>query len=465
MTESNIIPSYTRNDKLIWSLASLGGQLVAGIYAVLLMYFYQVYIGLDAIYIAIAAILYAVWNAINDPLFGYISDSKPVGEKGRRIPYMRYSAPFLGLSFILVWFVPLDWPELYIFFWMLGTMLLYDTGYTIAFLMQSALLPEITEDDKERGEFQKYSSLFFLLGAILGFLIPDFLRPKVGQTSLIPLYIGVTIVGIISVIFIMIPTYRFKERPEFTQIDKPLGLIDSIKYTFKSKSFIILALANFMSIFMQAIILGLMFYLADYVMKVPTLYLLIPVFLGLIVGVLIANIFAGKYGVVRANQILLLIAGISLVLLPFIPEDLIYISLFFAGFGISGPLVLTNVLFAQVSDEDEVKSGVRREASFFGINAFITKPAQSLALAIAPLLLAYAGFIALGGAHIESKQPASAIFMIKIIIGLLPGVAMIIGALILNFYPLKGEYLKEIQVKVLEMHADKKSKLSEKQIN
>jgi len=463
MSEKSIIPTYSRNDKLIWSLASFGGSLISGVYGALLLYFYQVYLGLDAFFIVIAAILYAIWNAINDPLFGYISDSKSFGKRGRRIPYMRFTAPFLALTFIIIWFVPINWGDFYIFWWMLITMLLYDTCYTIIFLVYSALLPEITEDDRERGEFQKYSSLFFLIGTILGFLIPDFLRPKVGQTSLTPLYIGMVIIGVFGAICILITTYRFKERPEFTQIDKPLGLVDSLKYTFKNRSFLILTSANFMSIFMQSMLVGLMFYLADYVLQVSTMYLLVALFVGLLIGVIFANIFAGKFGVVKANQILLVIASIPLILLPFLPVSFIYISLLFAGFGLSGPLVLTNVLFAQVADEDETKSGVRREASFFGINAFITKPAQSLALALAPVLLQLSGFLTPdAGGQIILDQPESAVFMIKIVIGLLPGVAILLGAIILIWYPLKGEYLKEVQEKVLKMHVEKHAKLVEK---
>ena len=42
---------------------------------------------------------------INDPLFGYITDSTR-SKRGRRIPYMRFTAPFLALTFILVWLAP-----------------------------------------------------------------------------------------------------------------------------------------------------------------------------------------------------------------------------------------------------------------------------------------------------------------------------------------------------------------------
>ncbi len=342
-------------------------------------------------------------------------------------------------------------------------MLIYDTAYTIIFLAYSALLPEITESDWERGEFQKYSGIFYLLGVIIGFVVPEILRPKAGQVSLIPLYTGVIVIGIVGTIFILIPTYRFKERPEFTQVDEPLGLIDSFKFTFKSKSFLIVAAANFMSIFMQTILLGLLFYLGDYVMRVSTIYLVLALFLGLLFGTFFANALAGKFGVVKANQMLLIISACFLIAVPFIPNLLIYVCLFFAGFGISGPLVLTNVLFAQVADEDETKSGVRREASFFGINAFITKPAQSLALALAAVLLQMSGFLPARDGEIVLNQPESVIFMIKIIVGLLPGVALLIGALILHWYPLKGEYLKEIQEKVLKMHEEKHAKLMESQ--
>lgn len=464
MSDKSIIPTYTTGDKLIWSLANLGGAIISGIYASLLLYFYQVYLGLDAFWIAIAAVIYAVWNAINDPLFGYISDSKSYKGKGRRIPYMRFTTPLLCIGFILVWFVPLTWDNFSIFLWMLTTMLIYDTAYTIIFLVYSALLPEITEDDRERGEFNKYAGLFYLIGVIIGFVVPELLRPKVGQISLLPLYIGVIAVGIIGSILIIIPTYRFEERPEFTLVDEPVNLIDSIKFTFKSKSFLVVASANFMSIFMQQVLLGLMFYLGDYVMRVSTLYLILALFVGLVIGTICANILAGKLGVAKANQMLLIISAIFLMAIPFVPNTFIYVCLFFAGFGLGGPLVLTNVLFGQVADEDETISGVRREAMFFGTNALITKPAQSLAIAVAAILLQISGFRTPGpGGEIILDQPESAIFMIKIIVGFLPGLALLIGALIYIWYPLKGEYLTEIQEKVLKMHEEKHAKLMEKQ--
>ena len=446
MSENISTRIYTLKDKLIWGLANFGTSIIQGVFATTTVIFYHVYLGLDPFYIVLATTIYAIWNALNDPIFGYISDRTRT-KLGRRIPFMRFTAPFLAITFVIFWLVPIDSSQLSIFLWMLVMMALYDTCYTIIGLVYSALLPELSEEDQVRGQFQQFSSLFYLIGVVFGFFIPEIVRPEVGSTNLVPFYIGMVIVGIIGAACIVITTYRFKERPEFTVVDKPLGLKASIKYTFKSKAFLIVTAANFMSIFFQQVLLSYMFYLADYVMQVTTLILLAALILGLIAGVFISNFLSAKFGVVQANQIHLGFGAIFLLLLPFLPEFLIYICLFAGGIGLAGPLVLTNVLYGQIADEDEIKSGVRREAAFFGTNAMLTKPAQSAMLALAGFLTG------------SVTQSTSVQFMIKIIIGLLPGIAMVIGVFILLFYPLKGDYLKEVQVKVLEMHGDKQSKL------
>jgi GPH family glycoside/pentoside/hexuronide:cation symporter len=206
-----------------------------------------------------------------------------------------------------------------------------------------------------------------------------------------------------------------------------------------------------------------MYYIADYVLMMPTIIPLAMVFLGLLTGALLANKIAIKRGVVSANQLLLVMSGIALLCITFLPNEGILVCLLFAGFGLSGPLVLTNVLFAQVADEDETKSGVRREAAFFGTNAFITKPAQSLAIALGAWLIENAGFIPADPVThiIHLPQPDAVLIAIRIFIGLVTGLAVLSGALILKLYPLQGDYLANVQRRVLEMHAEKARKLQE----
>ncbi len=446
--------------KFYWGIAALGTSLISGIYGGLLTIFYQDYLGLSARWIGIAATIYAVWNALNDPLFGYITDNTR-SRRGRRIPYMRFTAPFLAFTFILVWFAPPQAGQQTLFWWMLITMLLYDTCYTIIGLVYSALLPEVTESDAQRNGLQISSSLFAMLGTLLGFLIPDLVRPKTGESSFVPLYIAMIIVGLVGMGLILITTFKVKERREFVIVDKPVPLWDAIKFTFTSKSFLILVAENFMAILMSSLILGSIFYLADYVMQWPAMQLLAFLFIPLIIGIPLTTLFRRWLGVVGAQQFLLVVAGLGLVAIAFVPKLLIPACIALAGLGLAGPQTLSNVLFAQVADEDEIRSGQRREGAFFGVNALITKPAQSVALWITPFILERTNFVTRASnlGEIFLDQPSEAIMGIKIFSGVIPGLACLLGALILVWYPLRGQRLKELQRKVLVLHQAKKQEL------
>jgi len=446
--------------KLAWGVAALGTSFISGTFAALLTMFYQDYLGVGAKWIALASGIYAVWNAINDPVFGYITDSTR-SKHGRRIPYMRFTAPFLAVFFIMVWFAPKGASQVVLFLWMLGAMIFYDGAYTIIGLVYSALLPEVTESDAERNGLQISSSLFGLLGMLLGFIVPDLVRPKGGETSILPLQISMIIVALFSMACILLTASKIKERPEFTQVDKPIALWPSIKFTFTSKSFLILVAQNFMSILMSSLVMAMIYYLADYVLQMNTMIVLAFLFIPLLIGVPVTNLIRSKVGVAKAQQILLTIAGIGLVAMAFVPKTLMLPCIALAGFGLAGPQTLTNVLFAQVADEDEIRSGVRREGAFFGINALITKPAQSIAIALIPWILEVTQFVTrdANGGQIFLNQPADAIFGIKALIGLIPGVAMLIGAIILFWYPLQSKHLEEIKEKVLQMHAEKTAQL------
>ena len=449
--------------KFFYGLASLGTATISSIFAALLPIFYQDYLGLSASWIGIAAAAYAIWNAINDPLFGFITDSTH-SKLGRRIPYLRFTAPFLGLTFILVWFAPQGAGEPAIFWWMLITMLLYDTCYTIIGLVHGALIPELSESDVERTQLSISSTLFGLLGYVFGFLLPDLFRPQAGMgNTLLSLQLSMVAVGIIGAFLIFLTTLKVKERREFAFVDKPLKFWESLRYTLTSKSFWIFVTMNFLLTLMNAMATGSIFYLADYVTQTSTIVLMLYLFIPLGLGVPLSNPMVKKFGLLRAEQIYLLVGGIGLVSMAFMPVDLIPISLVLTGLGLSGQQTITYNILAYVIDDDEIRTGNRREGAFFGANALLTKPAQSVALFLTAFILEQSGFItrAMNQGQIFLNQPESALFGIRTIVGLIPGSAMLISLFILFFFPLQGERLARLKEKILMMHAEKEAKLEE----
>jgi len=363
--------------KFFYGVASLGSATISGIYAALLTIFYQDYIGMSSRWIGIAMIIYAVWNAINDPLFGQITDHTR-SKLGRRIPYMRFTAPFLAITFILVWLVPPDAEQVVQFVWMLITMLLYDTCYTIIGLVHGALMPEISESDSERAQLNISSTLFGLVGTLLGFVLPDLFRPKEvsGSGDLLTLKMALIAIALIAAFLIILTTLNVKERKEFSAVDKPLTLWPSLKYTLTSKSFLIFVAMNFMGTFMMSISMGAVYYMADYVTQSSATMMLAFIFIPMAVGVPLTRLAIKWWGVLKSQQIYLVISGLALCSLAVLPVDLLWLGFLFTGFGMSGMQAITYLLLGQVIDEDEVRTGVRREGAFYGANALITKPAQ-----------------------------------------------------------------------------------------
>ena len=448
--------------KVIYGLASLGTSTVSSIYGALLPIFYQDYLGLSAKWIGIASAIYAIWNALNDPIFGFITDNTR-SKMGRRIPYMRFTAPFLALTFILVWFAPEGAGEIAQFWWMLVTMLLYDTAYTIIGLVYGALMPELTESDVERNQLSISSTLFGLVGYVLGFMLPDLFRPRPGNetSSLMSLQMSMIAVGIICAFLIILTTLKVKERREFAMVDRKLKFWESLGYTLTNKPFWVFVSMNFLITFMMAIATGSLYYLADYVTQSSTMLLMVYLFVPMVIGVPLANLAVKKVGLLTSQIVYMVICGIGLLTIGFVPVSLIPVSLIVSGLGLSGQQSITYNILGLVIDDDEVRTGTRREGSFFGANALLTKPAQSLALFLTALILERGGFItrAVNDGQILLNQPATAIFGIRAIVGLIPGVAMLIGAAIILFFPIKGQQLIELKEKILVMHAEKKAAL------
>jgi len=465
MTPQNVVKNrLTLSTKIIYGLASFGTSMVSSIYAALLPIFYQDYLGLTARWIGIASAIYAVWNAINDPIFGFITDNTR-SKLGRRIPYLRFTAPFLGLTFILVWFAPEGAGDIAQFWWMLVTMLLYDTGYTIIGLVHGALMPELTESDVERNQLSISSSVFGLLGYVIGFMLPDLFRPRPGNLSgsLMSLRLSMVAVGIIATFLIILTTLKVKERREFALVDKPIKFWESLRYTLTNKPFWVFVTMNFLLTFMNSIATGAIFYLADYVTQTSTIILMVYLFTPLALGIPLTNMVVKKLGILRAQQVYCVIGGLGLASVAFVPVNLIPLSLIVAGLGLSGQQTITYNILAQVIDDDEVRTGNRREGAFYGANALITKPAQSLALFLTSFILEQSGFItrAMNEGEIFLNQSTSALIGIRSIVGLVPGLAMLVGAAILFFFPLQGERLTALKQKILVMHAEKAAKLKE----
>jgi GPH family glycoside/pentoside/hexuronide:cation symporter len=454
----------TLKSKIGYSCTSLGTQLVHGIFLVSLLFYYREIILLPEIYLIWAFIFYAVWNAINDPLFGWLSD-KTRTRWGRRIPYYFLFVPIMSVAFVFLWLSPTvaEVGETAVFIWLLIWMCIYDTAFTAALLVWSALGQEMSMNHAERGSIQIFSLIFGLVGFLIALLMPMLFLEEAGRNGFIFLSF---FLAALQFILMMVTTITVKEKLEFSQIDEPVGLFDSIKYTFKSKSFWITVSMNFLLIFNQSVFFTNLFFFTYYGIPGydPFFILLLIVgitLIGIFIGIIYISKINEKKGVKTAMIHSIFWQGVGFLLVGLVPGIWCVIGFFFFGISVFGALTLFNAAFGEVCDEDELKTGTRREAAIFGTNALITKPAESLAAVfIALMLLLFLYQEPISG--VQQTQSDFTVLGIRIAMGIVPAIVAFLALLIFSFSPLHGENLKEIKENLNAKHEEKKQKLKAK---
>lgn len=456
--------------KLNYGLGSFGINLSSGIFGAWTQNYYIKMVGIDPLLWGFAWIVYLFWNAINDPIFGYISDNTRT-RFGRRIPFMMACTPLLSISFALMYFTPMDSTQIVYFIWLLFTLIAYDTCFTIIGLCYGALMSELTIEPTERASMNLFQALggggAFILTYVLPFLLIQNVQP---YSQNIPLFQSMVIIlAIIGGIFLAFTSFGIKEKPELLpEKQENLGLIAATKTTLKNKSFLTFVLFNFMMTYIgTAVLANISFYIQD-VLNISGGGILSSIPLVLFAGCAVLGFplgikLNGKIGGKKTVFYLSLLVALGLTLVTF-ANDIVMANIAFAilGFGFSGQQLLCYTLLADVIDEDELETGIRREGAYFGVNALITKPSQSLSAWIAGFIF----FITLYNQDLGpgETQPESAVFGIKLLVGLIPAVFLVIGLLALWFYPLDGstEEFKEMKRKVSLLHDEKLERLRKK---
>jgi GPH family glycoside/pentoside/hexuronide:cation symporter len=444
MSENNIIEKdrvHSRQGYLLYSLGGVTSALPYNMVGTFFVFFYAVKVGLSLELVGLVLLLYGLWNAINDPLFGYYMDKK-ITKWGRRVPYIVFGTIPLAIGFILLWYVP--WTsEILIFFYALFMLFLFDTGFTLAMTAWAALYTEMYEEEKERATVVAIKDSIAFTSSLIGIILPPLIASAVGWS-----FTGL-ILGIIISITMYLSLLGTKERKEY-HIDEPLPLIPAFKETFKNKSFVIMAVTYTLIDTCFAItLIGLPLY-AKFILKLDEALLgfaALGVALGALISIPIWRIIysrkGAKYGLLLAIGIFA--AGIWPVFLTNDFIILIIITLI-PGFGIGGVL-MTELPFSAAIDYDELRTGKRREATYNGILTLIAR----LAIVFSGLALIIVQYFFGFEAGSES-QTSSALLGLTLLVSLIPFIVGVLAFIVFSFFPINYNYFLEMRSKLQVLH-------------
>ena len=193
-------------------------------------YFYTKYMGLEEHLASIVWIIFAVWNALNDPLFGYLSD-RTKSKLGRRIPYIRYGALFYGVIFIMSWFMwPFGGSQTALFVQMLVSLFFFDTFYTAIATALYVLPYTMAESNQARSSIFIWKIFFSLLSLGAPLVLFPLVRPDVGESAA-RFQMIMTVLGIVTILVIYCSTFFYKEK------ELSLWHIQSVKNQISRKTY------------------------------------------------------------------------------------------------------------------------------------------------------------------------------------------------------------------------------------
>lgn len=390
--------------------------------------FYVDMLGLDMKKYSLVLFIYTFVDAIDNPVYGFLSDRTRT-KWGRRRPWLIIGAPLLVLCFILFYNVPsfVESEKGMLFIYMLLMYILTGTLDSLVNANYGALFPELFQSDSERAKTNGIRQICQLFAMAISIALTPMITEKIGyrKTSLI--------YGILAVAVMMYSFIGCKENTNYEELEKP-RLLDSIIALIKNPHFWIFGFAGaFYSAAFALISQALPFYVKyNLGLGGSSTTIMLGIVLGVaVIGIVIWSRISKKVAVMkiwRTGFIIMAIGFIPLYFAKTLPVAVVIAGVM--GFGIAACLTTMDCIGAKIVDDDYQRNGIKREGiinSLMGVMNRLNGLYTSLAFYIASSCF---GFV---NGDEPGDNPALAS---KILLCVFPFAAMVVASIITFFLKL-----------------------------
>jgi GPH family glycoside/pentoside/hexuronide:cation symporter len=361
------------------------GQALAGYF----LFFYVDVVGLAVASAAFVQVVYAIWDAVNDPLVGYLSDNTRT-RWGRRRPWLVAGLPFYLFLFVLIYAVPGAFREGNALFWYaLIVIFLLETASTVMGTNYEALFPELFQGFKIRTRASAYSQGLGSAGELVGFALTPIVYTAFGFGGMAVLFAAMA--GVLLLISIL----RNSEDPS-AQVAAPLKVREALGDVLRDRPFWHFTIVATLLWFTTGLYtIGTAFY-AKYTLGAgPTAPSLIfgTVFIIAILSVTVWSRLVRRSGVKKTWLLAIGVMLLSAIALG-LASDLraAVVASVIAGAGLGGIKVCREMILASLVDRSLGRTGRRQEGLYYGLNRFfgrLSKLLEALALILLGLLFGY----------------------------------------------------------------------------
>ena len=397
-----------------------------------------------------------IWDAISDPVVGYLSD-RTTSKRGRRRSWMFASAIPVAITTVMLWSPPWALEGLGLVLWMGAALLLYETAATAFFVPYGALGMELSEHYHERTRLFGYRHVIAAVGSLAGLGAVYLLRTAEDPRSMA---LGISISGgILMAATILYSTRRLPEREDYRGRGAT-NVFNAFADVLRNPPGRLLFTVYGIETFGAASIGMLAPYVMQYVVGTPELneVFVVTYFLPQF-GLTPLWIWLGRYVSKKNLWLFSMVAmAVGYGSIFFIGHEsflLLFLVIFLLGLGGGCGAVVAPSIQADVIDYDEYLTGERKEGAYTAIWNFIRKAAAGVTAGVTGLVLQYSGYVPNAADQTETVKTA-----ILALMGLLPATCFAIGALIFTRFGLNEAEHRRIVQALRERAEDERSGVS-----
>ncbi len=428
--------------KLGFGVYDLGGNLFFTVMGFYSLNFLTDVVRIDPAVAGLIVLIGKIWDAVTDPVMGFISD-RTQSRWGRRRPWIFIGSVPLFLSMWWFFTKPGIADPTGLAIWAGVALAALNTAYTIVNIPYSSLTPDLTKDYNERTSLNGYRFGFAVIGTLIG---AGAVGPIVGLAPTQEAGFSTVglLFGLLMLITALITVFSVKEKDNRGQ-ERPKGkFLPTYLAVFKCKPYLILAFTYALHLAGITFLSGIIVYYFKYIYQnefmgtIAMLVLLVIAMCFIPVSVLISK----KRGKKFAYQVFFALESLVCLLIFFLGHELgMYFFLAMmvpGGVALGFSYVAPYAMLPDAVEVDAIQTGVKKEGSFYGMWTFLSKVGQSVAFYGAGAILSAFHFVP------NVVQHEGSIFAMRLLIGPVPVLCFAAAFFLLLRYPIDEQRYKEI---------------------